>query len=74
MSNTNTNPIKKGSVVRYKDGHCRVTAIFKSSQTANLGGIFNGVVYHKRVPLSEMVEDEANWYKSWEQSETYQSM
>lgn len=68
----NNNPIVKGSVVKYKDGYQRVTALFKN--TANIGGIFNGKIYHKGVPLSELTEAHDEWYKEWQQSETYQSM
>jgi len=66
------NEIIKGSVVRYKDGYVRVTAKFKN--TVNLGGIFNGKLYHKGVPLSEVVEARDEWYEAWTQSETYQCM
>ena len=66
------NEITKGTVVRYKDGHMRVTAKFKN--TVNLGGIFAGKTSIKGVPLSEVVEDHEAWYESWTKSETYQSM
>lgn len=65
-------PIEKGTVVKYATGYLRVTAKFKNS--VNLGGIFNGRVYHKHVPLSEVVEAHEEWYAAWQQSETYQSM
>ena len=64
--------IVKGSVVRYKDGYVRVTAKFKN--TVNLGGIFNGKLYHKGVPLSEVEEAHEEWYEGWTKSETYQCM
>lgn len=64
--------IVKGSIVKYNGNWYRVTAIFSNS--VNLGGVFGGKVYHKRVPLNEVVEDEAAWYKVWQQSETYQCM
>lgn len=69
---TSPQPIEKGSVVKYKDGWCRVTAKFKN--TVNLGGIFNEKLYHKGVPLSEVFEDHDAWYEQWTQSETYKSM
>lgn len=65
-------PIVKGSIVKYKDGWVRVTA--KYATCVNLGAVFGGKVYHKRVPLAEVVEDEANWYEAWTKSETYMSM
>ncbi len=64
--------IKKGDIVKYKDGHCRVSAVFKT--TVNLCGIFNGIIYHKKVPLAEVKEDQEAWYKLWQESETYKSM
>ena len=66
------NNIVKGSIVKYKQGWQRVTAVI--GNTVNLGNIFGGKINHKRVPLNEVVEDEAAWYKNWQQSETYQSM
>jgi len=80
------NTIVKGSVVKHtaksdfsragiKTGdtrYYRVTATFKN--TANIGGIFNGIIYFKSVPLTELVEAHDEWYDKWQQSETYQSM
>jgi len=65
-------PIIKGSIVHYNEGWQRVTARYKDS--VNLGSIFGSRVNHKRVPLSEVYEDEDMWYKHWQQSETYQCM
>jgi hypothetical protein len=72
LSNMATKPVQKGSVVRYKDGWVRVTAKYK--HTVNLGGIFNGKIYHKNVPIGEVFEDHDAWYANWQQSETYMSM
>jgi hypothetical protein len=65
-------PIVKGSVVKYKDGHFRVSARFSS--TVNLCGVFGSKSRHKGVPLAEVVEDEAAWFAVWQKSESYQSM
>lgn len=65
-------PVIKGSVVRYKDGWMRVRAAFKD--TVNLGSIFGSKTIHKSVPRSEVYEDEGEWYRHWQESETYQSM
>jgi hypothetical protein len=71
-----TKPIVKGSIVKYTDQHgdgwFRVSAIIAGS--VNLKQIFGSHILHKRVPLAEVVEDEAAWYKNWQQSEAYQSM
>jgi hypothetical protein len=67
-----TRPIVKGSIVRYKDGWVKVTRL--TSKTVNLGAIFGGKIYHKGIPLSEVYEDEAEWYNHWTQSETYKCM
>lgn len=65
--------IQKGDVVAYKEeGYCKVTAVFK--KTVNLGGIFNGKIYHKGVPLSEVREAHDEWYAKWQNSESYRCM
>jgi hypothetical protein len=68
----NKKPIEVGSVVRYKEGWCKVTR--KTRNTVNLGGIFNGKIYHKGVPLDEVYEDHDAWYANWQESETYKCM
>jgi hypothetical protein len=64
--------VVKGSVVKYKDGHMRVTARFKNH--VNLGGVFAGKTSIKKVPLAEVSEDREKWYEEWSKSETYQCM
>lgn len=64
--------IVKGSIVKYNDGHYRVSAKFK--ETVNLCGIFNGRIAHKKVPIFKVVEDEAAWHEAWTKSESYQCM
>ena len=64
--------IKKGSIVRYKDGWCEVRAVFKN--TVNLGAIHGNKTTRKSVPINEVQEDYQGWYNSWIQSETYQCM
>ncbi len=68
--------IVKGSVVHYKEGWMRVTAVFKDH--VNLGpifggrGRFSGII--KNIPLSEVYEDHNNWYAYWQTTEQYQCM
>lgn len=64
--------IHVGSVVRYKTGWVRITRL--NSKWCNLGAIWGGRVYEKKVPLSEIVEDEAAWYKAWQQTDQYRCM
>ena len=64
--------IKVGSIVRYKTGWVRITRL--NSKWCNLGAIWGGSVYEKRVPLSEIFEDEAAWYERWTQSDHYRQM
>jgi hypothetical protein len=70
--------IQSGMVVSYVDpangrsGWYRVRKATKN--TVNLGSIFGKTLYHKAVPKHLVYEDEAAWYKSWSQSETYMSM
>lgn len=67
-----TKPIVKGSIVKYNGGHYRVTA--KTKETVNLGQIFGSHIYYKRIPLTEVMEDEDVWHEAWTKSESYQSM
>lgn len=64
--------IAKGVVVRYQDGNYRVTAV--RGGKVNLGAIFGKAIYHKGVPIDQVVDDEAAWYARWTQSETYMCM
>jgi hypothetical protein len=64
--------IAKGLVVRYQDGNYRVTCV--KGGKVNLGAIFGKHIYHKGVPIDQVTDDEAAWYKRWTQSETYMCM
>lgn len=70
--------IKSGMIVTYsspdekQSGWYRVRKVTKN--TVNLGSIFGRTLYHKSVPKDLVKEDEAAWYASWQQSETYQCM
>ena len=66
------NNIKKGSIVRYKDGWKEVRAVFKN--TVNLGRIHGNKTTLKSVPINEVREDYQGWYDIWSQSETYRCM
>jgi hypothetical protein len=50
----------------------RITSIRGSK--ANLGAIFGKYIYHKGIPVSELIECEKEWYQNWTRSETYQCM
>ena len=79
MQNQESN-LKAGSIIkvvnRYSDGvmsgYYKITSI--RGMYANLGSIFGKTIYHKRVPLSWLIEAEAEWYSKWSQSESYMSM
>ena len=64
--------IEVGTVVRYKTGWVRITRL--NSKWCNLGAIWGGSVYEKKVPLSEIYADEAAWYEQWTQSDHYRQM
>lgn len=74
LKDRNGKTINVGSIVRFQQGHRRVTAVFVGSQTVNLGSIFGGGKLVKRVPLADVYEDEEAWSRAWSQSETYMSM
>ena len=69
--------IESGMVVSFTDdegktGWYRVRKCTKNK--VNLGSIFGRTLYHKGVDKSRVKEDHDAWYKSWQQSETYQCM
>ena len=64
--------LQVGTVVRYKTGWVRITRL--NSKWCNLGAIWGGRVYEKKVPLTEIYADEAAWYEAWTQSESYRCM
>jgi len=65
-------PIEKNSIVKYQGGNYRVSAVIAG--TVNLRSVFGAKIYFKRVPLADVVEDEAAWYAKWQQSESYRCM
>jgi hypothetical protein len=76
-----TPKIETGMIVKYTHtsqegrevpGWYRVRRVTK--HTCNLGSIFGNTIYHKSIPLDQVKEDQDNWYKKWQQSESYQSM
>ena len=71
---TTTSPkeIQSGSIVKYDNGWYRVRKCTKN--TVNLGAIFGNHLYHKGISKDQVIEDEANWYSNWQQSDTYKSM
>ena len=64
--------IVKGMVVKYEGGNYRVTCV--KGGKVNLGSIFGKHIYHKGIPVEQVKNDEAAWYKRWQQSESYRCM
>ncbi len=64
--------LRKGSVVKYKDGWMEVRAVFNT--TVNLGSIFGSKTRIKGVPISEVKPDYDAWYAEWSKSEAYMCM
>jgi hypothetical protein len=64
--------MKQGDIVRFESGYYRITSIRGSK--ANLGSIFGRHIYHKGVPVSELVEAREEWWARYSQSETYMCM
>jgi hypothetical protein len=64
--------IEVGTVVRYKTGWVRITRL--NSKWCNLGAIWGGRVYEKKVPLSEIFADEVAWYEAWTKTDQYRCM
>jgi hypothetical protein len=61
--NSLTNPIK---------GYYRIRSI--RGGKANLCGPFGRLIYHKGIPVQDLIECENEWYSQWQQSESYQCM
>lgn len=66
----------QSAIVKYKGGFYRVSADKGQGEKrwVNLKSIFGNTIYHKQVPVAEVVEAEEEWYTGWTQSESYQSM
>lgn len=73
---TQVKGVEAGNVVKWLENgewrYFRVTSIRGSK--ANLGSIFGRHIYHKGIPVSELIECEKEWYAKWSRSETYQCM
>ena len=64
--------LQVGTVVKHKTGWVRITRL--NSKWCNLGAIWGGRVYEKKVPFNEIYEDEAAWYEAWTQTDHYRQM
>jgi hypothetical protein len=73
-----TNCIEVGSIVKANPltstikGYYRIRSI--RGGKANLCGPFGRQIYHKGIPVKDLVECENEWYSQWQQSESYQCM
>jgi hypothetical protein len=56
-------PIVKGSIVTYKNGWYRVSAL--RGKKVNLKSVFYDKIYFKSVPVEDVTENEAAWYENW---------
>ena len=64
--------IVKGSIVKYQGNNYMVKTLFKNG-TATLSVIFRPeYIYHRKVNVTDLVEDYEAWYQGWTESETYQ--
>jgi hypothetical protein len=72
------NNIKKGSIVTVINPELKIKGWYRvtraTSKSVNLGSIFGSHIYYKGVDINSVMEDEANWYKNWQKTETYQCM
>jgi len=72
------NFIEVGSIVKVNSltstikGYYRIRSI--RGGKANLAAIFGGFIYHKGIPVKDLIECENEWYAQWQQSESYQCM
>jgi hypothetical protein len=72
------NFIEVGSIVKVNPltstikGYYRIRSI--RGGKANLCGVFGRLIYHKGIPVKDLIECENEWYSQWQQSESYQCM
>jgi hypothetical protein len=72
------NFIEVGSIVKANPltstikGYYRIRSI--RGGKANLCGPFGRQIYHKGIPVKDLIECENEWYSQWQQSESYQCM
>lgn len=72
------NYIEVGSIVKANPltstikGFYRIRSI--RGGKANLCSPFGRQIYHKGIPVKDLVECESEWYAKWQQSESYQCM
>jgi hypothetical protein len=72
------NFIEVGSIVKANPltstikGYYRIRSI--RGGKANLCGPFGRLIYHKGIPVKDLIECENEWYSQWQQSESYQCM
>ena len=71
--------IQKGSIVQFQNPdrpkhfkRGRITRI--TSKWVNIGGVWGGKVFAKKVPLTEITECADAFYKAWRSSESYRCM
>lgn len=64
--------IAKSTIVKFNGGFYRVTAVIAG--TVNLGAVFGGKIYHKRIPVAQVAEAEKEFHAAWSQSESYRCM
>ena len=73
-----TNCIEVGSIVKANPltstikGYYRIRSI--RGGKANLCSPFGRQIYHKGIPVKDLVECENEWYAKWQQTETYACM
>ncbi len=71
--------IQKGSIVQVQNPnnpkHFKRGMITRiTSKWANIGGVWGGKVFAKKVPLTEVTECADAFYKAWRSSESYRCM
>ena len=72
------NVIEVGSIVKANEltstikGYYRIRSI--RGGKANLCGPFGRQIYHKGIPVKDLIECENEWYAKWQQTETYACM
>jgi hypothetical protein len=68
--------ISIGTIVKFENGYYRISADCGKGDKRwfNLRSIFHNTIYRKRVPASQVIEAETEFYNRWSQSETYLQM
>ena len=70
--------IQVGSIVKANPKTSTIIGMYRirsiRGRFANLSNVFGRSIYHKSVPVKDLIECSEEWYAAWQRTEQYQSM